>query len=73
MILGWHDGAETDLPDPVADHERTPRLLEAGQELAVGELGPAVVQRLLVGVDGDHRSILRPILTQSTRSPSRAM
>ena len=53
------DLPQPDLADTVADQEGAPGHLEAGYQLAVDQLGLAVLQRMVVGVDGEHARTLR--------------
>ena len=52
-------GAQPDLAHPVADQEGPARHLEARQELAIDQLDLAVLQRVILGVHGQHDRWLR--------------
>jgi hypothetical protein len=55
QVLGRDDLAQPHLDHPVADHQGPPRRLEAGEQPTVDQLGLAVLERVVVRVDGEHR------------------
>ena len=56
MFLRRLDGTQPDRLDPRQDHVGAARHLEAGQEQAADQLGPAVLQAMIVRVDREHGS-----------------